>query len=99
MKGVTVVVAVSNNPLTLNVNDFSGQNPYVARAVPPDSTIGEVIRSLLSQMGLIDKVDGRPLPYGLRLDREGRQLNASERVSDVLREADELTLTPSITAG
>ena len=55
------MVAVSDKTMTLNVNDVSGQNPFIARGVPPDSTIGEVIRALLSQMGLIDKVDGRPV--------------------------------------
>ncbi len=94
-----VATAPAAKPLTLHVSDTSGQHTYRARGVSPDSTVGETITSLLSRMGLLDKVDGKPLPYSLRLDRESRQLHASERAGDALREADRVTLTPSIDAG
>ena len=93
------MVAVATKPLTLRVSDPSGQRSFVARGVSTDSTIGDMISDLLSRIGLVDKIDGRPVPYTARLDRESRQLNASERVGDALKEADHLTLAPSIDAG
>ncbi len=93
------MVATATKPLTFLVSDMSGQKSFRARGIAPDSTVGEMVASLLSRMGLVEKVDGLPLSYAARLDREGRQLNASERVSDALREDDQLTLTPSIDAG
>jgi len=42
---------------------------------------------------------GQELEYRARLEREGRQLHSSERVGDVLKEADEIVLTPRIHAG
>jgi hypothetical protein len=44
-------------------------------------------------------VEGRPLDYSARLDREGRHLNSSEIVGDALKEGDEIVLTPNIDAG
>jgi hypothetical protein len=47
----------------------------------------------------VDQVRGQPIVYTARLNREGRQLNASERVGDALVEQDEIVLAPSIDAG
>ncbi len=93
------MVAISTKQLTVQVTDVSGQKLHRAGDISPDSTVGELIVSLPSRMGLVDKVDGHPIAYTARLDREGRQLNASERVGDVLREDDRLVIAPSIDAG
>ncbi len=93
------MVAILTKPLTVRVTDASRQNLFLARDISPDSTVGELITSLPSRMGLVDKANSKPIAYTARLDGEGRQLNASERVGDVLREDDRLTMAPSIDAG
>ena len=93
------MVAISTKSLTVRVTDASGQNLFLARDISLDSTVGELITSLPSRMGLVDKANSKPIAYTARLDREGRQLNASERVGDVLREDDRLVIAPSIDAG
>jgi hypothetical protein len=84
----------------LRVSDMSGQKTVRASAVPLSSTIGELVQGLLVKMGLArNDVDGRPLQYYARLERQGRHLNGSEVVGDALQEDDELTLSPNIDAG
>jgi hypothetical protein len=39
------------------------------------------------------------LSYQARLEREGRHLNAAERIGDALERGDKLTLQPNIDAG
>jgi hypothetical protein len=86
--------------LELEVSDVSGQKPLKVSNVVPDATIGELIQSVLGQMDLPpNDVDGRPLTYHARLDREGRHLHATETVGDVLTQGDHLVLQPNIDAG
>lgn len=88
-------------PLTLRVTDVTGQKKIKFRVAPGDTetTVGELIDSLLPRMGLPGMADGRPLTYSARLEREGRHLHGSESVAEALRENDELLLSPSINAG
>jgi hypothetical protein len=44
-------------------------------------------------------VDGHPIPYTARLEREGRHLHDSELVAEILQPDDELVLQPKINAG
>jgi hypothetical protein len=44
-------------------------------------------------------VEGRPLTYHARLDREGRHLQSSELVGQALQEGDRVVLQPNIDAG
>ena len=84
----------------LRVSDVTGQKTVRASAVSADFTVGELVQKLLAKMGLSrNDVQGRPLNYQARLDREGRNLNGAERVGDALREDDEIVLTPNIDAG
>lgn len=84
----------------LQVMDVSGQKKANVSNVPQDSTVGELVQGLLSQMSLPQNdVSGRPLNYHARLEREGRHLLASERVGDALQTGDELVLQPNIDAG
>ena len=84
----------------LRVSDVSGQKAARASAVPASFTVGELVQKLVTKMGLaLNDVDGRPLNYQARLEREGRHLNGSERVGDALRDDDEIVLTPNIDAG
>ncbi len=86
--------------LELEVSDVSGQKPVKVSNVVPDATIGELIQSLLGQMDLpSNDVEGRPLTYHARLDREGRHLHATETVGDALAPGDRLVLQPNIDAG
>lgn len=86
--------------LDLRVTDVSGQKNVRASAVPAHFTIGELIQRLIEKMGLAKTGSrGNPLSYYARLDREGRHLHGAETVGDVLREDDELVLTPDIDAG
>ena len=90
---------VAQFAIDLEVSDVSAQKKLKAR-VPPDSSIGELIQESLGRMHLPPKdADGQPLTYQARLAREGRQLHGSERVGDVLKPGDQVTLQPNIDAG
>ena len=84
----------------LRVKDVTGQKVVRAPAVPASSTIREIVERLIARMGLSrNDVQGRPLQYQARLEREGRHLNGAETVGDALRDDDELTLAPAVDAG
>jgi hypothetical protein len=84
----------------LTVSDVSGQKVFRVPQAPPDATVGELVQSLLSQMNLpANDPNGQPLSYQARLEREGRHLNAAERVGDALETGDKLMLQPNIDAG
>jgi len=84
----------------VQVRDVTGQKVVRAPAVPASSTIREMVERIIGRMGLSrNDVQGRPLQYQVRLDREGRHLNGAETVGDALVEGDELTIAPSIDAG
>jgi hypothetical protein len=86
--------------LRLRATDVSGQKAVRAPAVPADFTVTELVDQLIARMGLArNDVEGRPLAYQARLEREGRHLHGGETVRDALREDDEIVLTPNIDAG
>lgn len=86
--------------LALQASDVSGQKLFNIDSVPRDSTVSELIQGLLSQMNLPpNDISGRPLTYHAHLEREGRHLNASERVGDALQSGDRVVLQPNIEAG
>jgi hypothetical protein len=86
--------------ISLTVSDVSGQKVFRVPQAPPDATVGELVHSLMSQMNLpANDPNGQPLAYQARLEREGRHLNASERVGDALETGDKLMLQPNIDAG
>jgi hypothetical protein len=86
--------------LGLRVSDLSGQKTVRAPAVPKSLTISEFVQRVLAKMGISrNDVEGRPLAFQARLDREGRHLHGSETVGDALREDDEIVLTANIDAG
>ena len=80
----------------IRVSDVTGQNQVAIDELPSDSTIGEMLEGLVPQMRLPrNDSNGRPLTYHARLEREGRHLNRSERVSEALKESDRLTAITS----
>jgi len=86
--------------MTLRVSDVSGQKAVRASAVPANFTVSELVQGLIAKMDLArNDVEGRPLNYQARLDREGRHLSGAETVGDALRDDDEIVLTPNIDAG
>ena len=63
---------------SIRVQDVSGQRTVTAAGITPDSTIRELVEGLVPKMGLAESdVEGRPLNYHARLDREGRHLHGS----------------------
>jgi hypothetical protein len=86
--------------ISLTVSDVSGQKVYRVPSAPREATVGELVHSLLSQMNLpANDPAGQPLAYQARLEREGRHLNAAEKVGDALETGDRLMLSPNIDAG
>ncbi len=86
--------------ISLTVSDVSGQKVFRVPKAPPDATVGELVHNLLSQMSLpANDTNGQPLAYHARLEREGRHLNAAERIGDALESGDKLMLQPNIDAG
>ena len=86
--------------ISLEVSDVSGQKVFRVPKAPSDATVGELVRSLLSQMSLpVNDTSGQPLAYQARRERDGQHLNAAERVGDALESGDKLTLQPNIDAG
>ena len=86
--------------LDLVARDLTGQKRFRLLGIEKNLSVGEIVRSALARMGLgTQDRDGHDLEYRARLEREGRQLNSSERVGDVLEPGDEIVLTPRINAG
>ena len=54
----------------------------------------------MAKMGLArNDVEGRPLRYRARLEREGRHLDGHERVDEALKPDDHVVLMPTVHAG
>jgi hypothetical protein len=86
--------------IPLEVSDVSGQKVFSINNAPTSNTAGELVHELLGKMNLPrNDASGAPLTYQARLEREGRHLNASERIGDALQRGDRLTLQPNIDAG
>ena len=75
----------------------NGSAQVKATGVPTNQTIAEFTRRVLGKMRLMDRDSaGRPLAYRARLAREGRLLNASERVGDALEPDDVVVIAPRV---
>ncbi len=86
--------------IELEISDVSGQKVFKVANAPVDNSVGELIREMIGKMNLPrNDAGGAPLSYQARLEREGRHLNASERIGDALEANDRLTLQPNIDAG
>ena len=90
-----------NTGIALQVSDVSGQKVVNVTNVPGESTVGELVQSLLAKMQLPkNDVGGQPLTYHALLEREGRHLHASESLRDALQPSgDRVVLQPNIDAG
>jgi hypothetical protein len=86
--------------IPLEISDVSGQKVFSVTNAPANNTVGELVHEMLGKMNLPrNDASGAPLTYQARLEREGRHLNASERIGDALERGDKLTLQPNIDAG
>jgi hypothetical protein len=86
--------------IELEFSDVSGQKVFNVANAPTANTVGELISEMIGKMSLPrNDSSGAPLTYQARLEREGRHLNASERIGDALERGDKLTLQPNIDAG
>lgn len=86
--------------LDLFVKDVSQQKALKLSRVPEDSTVGELVSSVVGELSLPpNDSSGNPVAYAARLEREGRQLHAAERVGDACKTEDQLTIQPNIDAG
>ena len=86
--------------IALKVSDVSKQKMATVNDVPLEATVGELVKGLLDELKLPQNdPKGRSLSYHALLQREGRHLNASERVGAALIDGDELTLQPNVDAG
>ena len=82
------------------VSDVTGQKVLAVSDLPTEATVADVVRGLVARMRLpANDAAGRPLTYHARLDREGRHLLGSERISDALQPGDRLVLQPNVDAG
>ena len=84
------MTAVANTmEMTLLVSDVSGQKQRKIARPPLDGSIAELIQGLLPQMRLPEAdVNGRPLVYQARLEREGRHLHGSEVIGEAVQPDD-----------
>lgn len=86
--------------IPLEISDVSGQKVFSVANAPTGNTVGELVQEMLGKMNLPrNDASGAPLTYQARSEREGRHLNASERIGDALEPGDRLTLQPNIDAG
>lgn len=82
------------------VSDVSGQKVVTISRIPIDTTVNDVVQQVVPELRLpMNDGEGHPLAYHLRLDREGRHLLGSERVSDAVQTGDRVVLQPNVDAG
>ena len=90
---------VAFDDLHVRASDVTGQRSERVHA-PRDATVGEWVEAVVGRLRLRRKdADGNGYSYRPRLEREGRHLNASEIVGEVLQEDDRVVLQPNVNAG
>jgi len=95
-----MIAETEQSSVALRARDVSRQRCVTLTGVDRELSVGELVRGLVPRMRLPrSDAQGRPLTYHVRLDREGRHLNFSERVGESLQDQDELTIQPYISAG
>ena len=84
--------------LTLKVEDSTGQVRRRARGIPSEATVGDFMTSVVRELRLpVNDSQGQPLTYAARAN--GESLLESDRVGDILKDEDTVTLTQNVTAG
>ncbi|MFN0058699.1 MAG: hypothetical protein ACKVX7_09620 [Planctomycetota bacterium] len=86
--------------IRIEARDVSGQRVARVSDIATDSTIAEMLELLTTNMRLPRNThEGEAISYQALLEREGRHLNATERVRDALLTDDRVVLQPNIEAG
>jgi hypothetical protein len=86
--------------ITVEAMDLTGQNAIRLRGFPAERTVGELVTTAVSRLGLQhNDPEGRPYTYQARHESSGHALYVSEVVGDVLKTGDRIRLAPSIDAG
>jgi len=86
--------------ITVEAMDLTGQNAIRLRGYPSNRTVGELVTTAVSRMGLRhNDPEGRPYTYQARHETSGQALYVAETVGDVLKTGDRIRLAPSIDAG
>jgi hypothetical protein len=89
-----------DSTIEVEVSDVSSQKRAKVRDVPSDSTVGELVRGLLAELRMPETdVEGRPLTYGVRRQRDGQHIHGSQLVAEALKTGDHILLQPSVEAG
>jgi hypothetical protein len=84
----------------LEVTDVSEQKHHELMDVPVDQTVAELIDQLLEELNLErTDDDGRPITYHAQVKRTGAELQAHEKVGEVLQSGDRVVMQPNIDAG
>jgi hypothetical protein len=93
-------MATADSTLTIEATDVTQQKHIRVSDLSEEATVGELVDGLIRSLNMpaLD-AEARPLSYHARLEREGRQLHASETVGEALRPGDLLTVLPNIEAG
>ncbi len=92
--------AAMSTGLDLFARDASGQRKFSVSNFPATAKIGDLVKSLIPQMGLSSNDSaGRPLAYQAFSRREHCHLRSTDTVGEALLDGDEISLLPDIQAG
>jgi hypothetical protein len=80
--------------------DVTGQRGHKYFPRDPDASIGQMIEELVAEMDLpVHDAEGGITTYQARLERDGRALNAAEKLRDTVASGDRVFIEPDISAG
>ena len=86
--------------LELYASDATGQRRFSIPDFPGSATIRDLVKTLIPKMGLSSTdANGRPVDYQAFSHREACHLRGSEKVGELLRDGDEISLLPDVQAG
>lgn len=84
----------------ITAKDVTGQKSLTLRRLRPESTVGELLGTVVPRMHLAVQDDkGHEILYQAHAERIGRHLHATETLGDVFQDHDQFTVQPDIKAG
>lgn len=96
-----MTIAPATQKISIKARDLSGQRTYAVRDIPPDTSVEELVATVIRRMRLpVADAGGAANAYQAYLERDGRHLRAADSVEDArLVDGDEITLHPDVQAG
>jgi hypothetical protein len=89
-----------NATLEIEALDVTGQRAHMYRSEDPDTSIAQMVEDLVAEMDLpVHDAEGGVTAYQARRERDGRALNAAEKVRDTVVSGDRVFIEPDISAG